>query len=1008
MPIGKPFANVRMYVLDGALKPVPSGVASELYIGGEGVTRGYCHRPELTAERFVPNPYGPPGSRLYRSGDRARHLSDGNIEFLGRADTQVKLRGFRVELGEIESVLGKHPAVRTAVVLLREEPRRLIAYVVAPEGTEVVGLRDFLRERLPEYMVPAAFVVLEALPLTPNGKVDRKALPTPDGAQEAGQHVAPRTPTEELLAQVWAQVLGVARVGAEDNFFDLGGHSLLATQAMSRVRSAFGVELPLRALFEASTVAKLALRVEAAQRAGQEAQVPKLVAVDRAASDLPLSFAQQRLWFLDQLQPGSASYNMATAVKLSGRLDVPALQRTFAELVRRHEALRTTFETRDSQPVQVIAPHVVSALEVIALAGRTASEQAAEVNRFAREETTRPFDLSRGPLFRVKLARLSDTEHVLVLVMHHIVSDGWSMDVLVREVGALYSAYAAGRASPLPELEVQYADYAAWQRGWLRGDVLQGQLGWWRQQLEGAPHALELPTDRPRPATQSFRGARTGIQLPRAIEEGVAALARQEGATPFMVLLTAWQVLLARYSGQQDISVGTPIAGRNRTELEGLIGFFVNTLVLRTKLEDGASFRQALRQVRETTLGAYAHQEVPFEKLVEELKPERDLSRSPLFQVMFTLQNTPGGAGEALPGGLVLSPVETEGTTAKFDLSLGMAETGRGLAASLEYNTDLYDAETAQRLLGHLGMLLGAITKNADASVWELPLLEAEERQQVLKHFAGTPARKHEGPETLHALFAVQAAKTPDAVAVVHEGAALTYAQVEARANQLARHLRTLGVGEESRVGVCVERSAEMVVALLGVLKAGAAYVPLDATYPKDRLAYMLEGTGAPVVVTQAGLEDVLPEFTGQRVRLDADASVLAAYSEATVVLTSAAEQLAYVLYTSGSTGRPKGVAVTHASAVAFLKWATGTFKAEQLKGVLAATSLNFDLSVFEVFAPLVSGGTVVVAENALALAGLKEAGRVTLLNTVPSAVAELVRSGGIPATVQTVNLAGE
>ncbi|WP_369414579.1 non-ribosomal peptide synthase/polyketide synthase [Corallococcus soli] len=1008
--VGGPLHNVRTYVLDAKGQPVPVGVPGELYLGGEGLARGYLGQPGLTAERFVPDGFSEePGARLYRTGDKVRWGRDGTLEYLGRMDFQVKVRGFRIELGEVESALGEQPQVRDAVVVVREDApgdKRLVAYVVAT--ADAATLRSALRERLPEYMVPSAFVVLDALPLNTSGKVDRNALPRPEAGEERShEYVAPRTETEEVLARLWAPLLGVKQVGIQDSFFELGGHSLLATQAMSRIRTAFNVELPLRALFEAPTVAGLALKVDAARSAGHALSVPKLEAVARTGRE-PLSFAQQRLWLLDQLQPGSTSYNLPMVVRLSGALDVEALRRTFQELVRRHESLRTTFQVHDGQPFQVIAPSQDLAWSLTSLDGVSESQRETELRKQVGAEVLRPFDLSQGPLFRVTLVRLTGAEHVLVLAMHHIVSDGWSMDVLVREVGALYSAFAEGRPSPLPELAVQYADYAAWQRGWLKDDALEAQLSWWRQQLEGAPHALDLPTDRARPAVQTFHGATASQVFPKTLEDTVKSLARQEGATPFMVLLAAWQVLLARYSGQQDVSVGTPIAGRNRTELEGLIGFFVNTLVLRAKLDESASFRQVLRQVKETTLGAYAHQEVPFEKLVEELKPERDLSRSPLFQVMFTLQNVSTGSAEALPSGLVLSPVDTDGTTAKFDLNLGMTETGRGLSASLEYNTDLYDAETAQRLLGHLGTLLSGIARDADTSIWELPLLQEEERQQVLKHFAGMPARKHEGPETLHALFAAQAAKTPGAVAVVHEGAALSYAQVEARANQLARHLRTLGVGEESRVGVCVERTEAMVVALLGVLKAGAAYVPLDATYPKERLAYMLEGTGAPVVVTQSSLEGVLPEFTGQRVRLDADAKVLDGYSTSALSESSVPSQLAYVLYTSGSTGRPKGVAVTHASAVAFLKWATATFKAEQLKGVLAATSLNFDLSVFEVFAPLVSGGTVVVAENALALAGLKEAGRVTLLNTVPSAVAELVRSGGIPATVQTVNLAGE
>ncbi|RYZ33734.1 MAG: non-ribosomal peptide synthetase, partial [Myxococcaceae bacterium] len=824
--IGRPLEGTQAYVLDAKGQPVPVGVPGELYLGGEGLARGYLGQPGLTAERFIPDGFSEEaGARLYRTGDKVRWGRDGTLEYLGRMDFQVKVRGFRIELGEVEAALGAQPSIRDVVVVVREDApgdKRLVAYVVAQAGQTVdaTSLRSALKGRLPEYMVPSAFVTLEALPLNANGKVDRKALPKPEvGVERTHVYVAPRTQTEQVLASLWEAVLGVKQVGAQDSFFELGGHSLLATQAVSRIRTAFNVELSLRALFEAPTVAELALKVDSARSAGLALVAPRLEALPRTGRE-PLSFAQQRLWLLDQLQPGGASYNLPMAVRLTGTVGVEALHRTFNELMRRHESLRTTFQVHDGQPFQVVAPAQEVAWSLMALDGVPESQRETELRSRVSAEALRPFDLSQGPLFRVTLVRLSATEHVLVLVMHHIVSDGWSMDVLVREVGALYGAYAAGRVSPLPELAVQYADYAAWQRGWLKDEVLEAQLSWWREQLEGAPHALELPTDRPRPAVQRFHGASASLLLPRQLNETLKTLAREEGATSFMVLLAAWQVLLARYSGQDDISVGTPIAGRNRTELEGLIGFFVNTLVVRTKLEEGASFRQVLRQVKETTLGAYAHQEVPFEKLVEQLKPERDLSRTPLFQVMFTMQTVSAHKAEVRPSeGLTLRSLGTEGATAKFDLTLGMAETEQGLAASLEYNTDLYDAETAQRLLGHLSVLMEGIAKDADAGVWELPLLGTDERQQVLKHFAGAVAPEREGMETVHGLFAAQAEKTPSAVAVVHEGAQLSYAQVEARANQLARHLRTLGVGEESRVGVCVERTEAMVVALLGVLK---------------------------------------------------------------------------------------------------------------------------------------------------------------------------------------------
>ncbi|HEX8821925.1 MAG TPA: condensation domain-containing protein, partial [Archangium sp.] len=596
---------------------------------------------------------------------------------------------------------------------------------------------------LPEYMVPSAFRVLDALPLSPNGKVDRKALPAPEATRsEQHTYVAPRTPTEQLLASLWTQVLGVERVGGGDNFFELGGHSLLATQVVSRIRASFGVDLPLRALFEAPTVESLALLVDAAVRAGQGVQLPALRPVART-DQLPLSFAQQRLWFLEQLEPGLPTYHIPLAMRLEGTLDASALEHSVQELVRRHESLRTTFRSTGTEAVQVIHSNASLSLPLVDLSTLPQSQQEGEVRRLAEEEAQRAFDLIHGPLLRVKLLKLADTQHVLLLTMHHIVSDGWSMGVLLKEVAALYQAFASGQPSPLPELPVQYADYAAWQRGWLQGEVLERQVRYWKQQLTDAPPALELPTDKPRPAVQTFRGAQQSLQLPRELSESFLALCQREGVTPFMGLLAAFQAVLSRYSDQQDISVGSPIAGRTHADTEGLIGFFVNTLVLRTRLEGNPSFRELLGRVRQTTLGAYAHQDLPFEKLVEELKPQRSLSHPPLFQVMFAFQNAPLPANSEAEGSrpsLEMRPLEVEGQTAKFDLTLALSQTPEGLLGSLEYNTDLFEPETAARMLGHLRVLLEAATANPELSLSALPLLPEAERQQVLVQWNDTRA----------------------------------------------------------------------------------------------------------------------------------------------------------------------------------------------------------------------------------------------------------------------------
>jgi amino acid adenylation domain-containing protein len=1005
VPIGGPVWNTALYVLDAALRPVPVGVPGELYIGGVQVARGYLDRPGLTADRFVPDPFSAEGgARLYRTGDRARWRVDGAIEYLGRLDFQVKVRGFRIELGEIESALRRSEGVADCVVVAREDvpgEQRLVAYTVGEAEAE--ELRAHLRRELPEYMVPSAFVSLDALPLSANGKLDRKALPAPELASAEAKYVAPRTPTEEVLAGIWAEVLRLERVGVHDSFFDLGGHSLLATRVVSRVRDVFAVELPLRALFEGPTVAVLAVRVEEMRRAGLPV-LPPLVPTERTGA-LPLSFAQERLWFIDRLEAGSATYNILAARRLDGALDQAALERALGEIVRRHESLRTVFAQVDGSPVQVIAPFGGFALPVEDLSGLGEGDREAAVRQRAGEEAARPFDLAAGPLFRAALLRLGAEDHALLLSMHHIVSDGWSTGVLFRELSALYAAYLKGRESPLSELPVQYADYAVWQREQLAGEALDRQLAYWKEQLAGAPELLELPTDHPRPPVQTFRGASVPVQLSSELLERLQALGRSEGATLYMTLLGAFQVLLSKYAGSDDVVVGSPIAGRTRGEVEELIGFFVNTLVLRTDLSGDPSFRETLRRVREATLGAYAHQEVPFEKLVVELQPERSLSHSPLFQVMFTLQNAVDG-GSVLPG-LVVRGVGAERANAQFDLSLELAATPQGLRGALTYSTDLFERGTVERMLGHLERVLDQVAADADARLSRLELLGEAERALVLEEWNRTAA-EFPADRCIHELFEAQAERTPDAVAVVHEAHALTYRELNERANRLARYLVRLGIGAETRVGVCLERGVEMVVSLLAVLKAGGAYVPLDPAYPAERLAFTLSDSGVVALLTQESLRPGLPIPDGVTVVSVDAAAEIARESAERIEAGATPRSLAYLIYTSGSTGVPKGVAIEHESAVALLSWAETVFTAEELSGVLAATSISFDLSVFELFLPLACGGRAIVVENALALPRSAAAEQVRLVNTVPSAIAALLKSGGIPSGVRTVNLAGE
>ncbi|WP_225888940.1 non-ribosomal peptide synthase/polyketide synthase [Myxococcus xanthus] len=963
VPIGTPIANTSLYVLDAELRPLPVGVPGELYIGGMGVARGYHARPELTAERFLPDSASSnAGARMYRTGDQARWRADGTVEFLGRVDHQLKVRGFRVEPGEIESVLARHSDVAQSVVVAREEPAggaRLVAYVVARPGTalSVEALLAFSRRSLPEHMVPSAFVPLDALPLTPNGKVDRKALPAPEGVRDvAREYVAPRTDTERRLAELWASLLGVERVGAEDDFFALGGHSLLATRAASRIREAFGVDLPLRELFESSSPAALGARIDA--RLLGASGVPPLVARTHEGA-LPLSFAQQRLWFLEQLEPGGAAYNDAVAVRVEGALDVALLERSLREVVRRHEVLRATFHDDGGTPSWRIHPEARLALDRVDLTSLSGAAQAEALSLRLAEASLRAFDLGAGPPLRATLLQVSAREHVLVLVLHHLVTDGASMGVLVLEVAALYRAFSQGQVSPLSPLPLQYVDYAAWQRDWLRGEALAAQLAYWQTRLEGAPRALDLPTDRPRPAVRSSRGVSRSMLLGSELSRALKTLAQREGATPFMVLLAGFSALLSRHGGQDDLCVGTPVEGRDRTELEGLIGCFVNTLVLRMSLAGAPSFRELIGRARETVLGAFAHQDAPFEELVKALQPERDLGRSPLFQAMLVMQEDP--LPELVIPGLRLNVQPQPSLTAKFDLRLIITDTADGFSANLELSTDLFEPDTATRLLEHLRVLLEAGVREPEQQVHALPLMTPAERHRVLVAWNDTD-RPRPGVSVLHRLIEAQVDRTPDVVALSFESNTLTYRELDRRANQLARYLRARGVGPDTRVALCVERSLEMVVGLLGVLKAGGAYVPLDPEYPRERLEYMLADAAAPVLLTQARLSERLPRDGATVVCLDSEWDAVAREREERLDVTVEGSGLAYVLYTSGSTGRPKGAMNTHAAICNRLLWMQETYGLDASDRVLQKTPFSFDVSVWEFFWPLLAGARLVMA----------------------------------------------
>jgi amino acid adenylation domain-containing protein len=979
-PIGRPIANMRAYLLNEQLRPVMLGTPGELFIGGEGLARGYHDRPDLTAARFVPNPFaGPdePGSRLYRTGDLARFRADGCLDFLGRIDHQVKIRGYRIELEEIEAVLGRHPGLREVAVVAREdEPgdQRLVAYVVPERGSvpQVSELRAFVAEGLPEYMVPAVFVPLGGFPLTPNGKVDRRALPAPGSARSElqGVYVAPSTLVEEVMAGVWADVLGVERVGVRDDFFELGGHSLLATQVVSRLREAFQVDLTLIWLFESPTVQGLSARVDAARRQGSSLSEIPLERVDRGAG-LALSFGQQRLWFIDQLDPESPAYNVSQSFRVAGPLDPAVLAATLSEVVRRHEVLRTVFPAVDGRPVQAILEPAPQALPVVDLRGLADGPRQEEVRRLAAGEVARPFDLSRGPLLRSTLLQLGPDEHGVLFTLHHIVSDGWSMGVLMREMVALFEAFAAGSPSPLPELPVQYADFAAWQRRTLQGETLAAELGYWRRRLAGIPSLLALPTDRPRPAVQTFRGEEISFALPEPLSKAVRALGRSQSSTLFMTLLGAFQALLGRHARQDDVCVGTPVAGRTRREIEPLIGFFVNTLVMRADLRSNPSLRELLRQVREGTLEAHVHQDVPFEMLVEELAPERSLDHTPLFQALFALQ--PSLAEQAPAGGLRIGPLGAERDTVKYDLTLVMADTPAGLRGRLGYRSDLFEAATAARLLAHFESLLEAAVASPDLPVAGLPLLRPAERHQLQVEWNDSAAVLPEA--SISRLFAEQAQRTPEATALVFAGESLTYGDLDRRSNRLAHRLRALGIGPESRAGLMMERSLDMVVSLLGILKAGGAYVALDPSYPEARLAFMIEDSALSVVLTETRLAAAAGLAGADVLCLDDDEERrrIAAQSDADPGVEVDPEGLAYVMYTSGSTGRPKGVAVAHRNVVRLVRGA-GYADLGPQEVFLQLAPVSFDASTLEIWGPLLNGGRLVLYPGTRA--SLEELGR--------------------------------
>ena len=972
IPIGRPLANTRIYVLDAELQPLPIGVPGELYIAGAGVSRGYLGQPERTAERFLVDPFTQQAdARMYRTGDLARWLPDGVLEFLGRADDQVKVRGFRIELGEVEASLLQHPNVQQAVVLARHDDaqpgesalteKRLVAYIVPKTNTTLTpdDLRAHLKTLLPDYMLPSALVLLDKLPLTSNGKIDRQKLPAPDASTPTQTFVPPTTPTEIALANIWAQVLRLPHISALDNFFDLGGHSLLATQVISRIRRVLDVDLPLRVIFDAPTVAGVAAKIDEI-KIGEVKSATRTTerTIQRIARNqaLPLSFAQQRLWFLDQLDPDNPLYNVPRALRLRGKLNLEALQRSLHEIVQRHEVLRTTFASENGQPYQLIAPSLSVGIDYIDISSTPETEREARARLLASEQGQRPFNLAQGPLFRATLLQLGDQDQILLLTMHHIVSDAWSSAVMLDELSFLYEAFVVGQPSPLPPLEIQYADYAAWQRAKLQGDTLTQHLAYWRDKLHDAPPVLALPTDFPRPDKQTSAGALLSIPFSPELVHALSEFNQRENATLFMTLLAGFNALLSRITRQDQIVVGTVVANRTSVETEKLIGFFVNLLALRTDISGKPTFRELLARIKETALGAYAHQDMPFDKLVEELHPERNLSHNAIVQVMFAVQNVPKQRRELTD--LDISAFEGTLTHSKFDMGLNVVETADGLMGHWVYKTDLFEPATIRQMAQYLETLLLAALATPETPLTKLSLLSPAQREQQLSTWNQTsqpvPA------VCFHQLFEQQAARTPQRAALVCNGTSLTYSELNAKANQLAHHLRSLGVAPDSRVGLCLDRSANLIVALLAILKAGGAYVPLQSDHPKARLAQQLDGS--TVLLTEQKLLDSMPEFSGHVLALDHDPALWTHQPVANPALNTKPNNLAYVIFTSGSTGTPKGVGIEHRNLV---NYTTALCSQLQLAsfpdGLRFATvsALNADLGNTCIFPALASGGAL-------------------------------------------------
>ncbi len=968
VPIGKPIANTSAYILDKHGKQVAVGVVGEIFAGGDGVSQGYLKRPQLSTEKFTADPFSKRAqATMYGTGDLGRFTPNGSIEIIGRIDDQVKIRGHRIELSEIENKINSDASVAASTVIVCNEggQRFLSAYVVPRQDQNndpkeySAQLKAALRRQLPEYMLPSTIVLMAALPLTANGKLDRRALPTPKFSSDQ-DYVAPRTELEQQITNLWQQSLQVEKIGIYDNFFDLGGHSLLATQTASRLQELLQRPVTMRNLFEAPTVADLSELLEMHQRSST---LPPILSGERP-SPLPLALSQQRLWIVDRLDPGNVAYNMPAALRFHGKLDEQALKRALQTIIERHESLRTCFKDIHGQAIQQIDDACLWEMPITDLSETDALKQEEQIKTRAREQATHAFDLSNSPLFRIELLRLSTDDHVLLFCMHHIISDGWSVEVLLSELGQLWQAYEQGDENPLPELPVQYGDFTVWQREALQGEYLEQQLDYWRKQLAGAPSLLQLPTDKPRPPQQSLNGAVHRFEIPRPIVDKLKKLAQQHNASLFMALLSAYSVLLNRYSQQDDICIGFPISGRNLPELEPLIGLFVNNLVIRAEFSDKPSFCELLDAVRQTTLEAYDHQDLPFDHIIEGLNLERSLSYTPLLQVSFSLQNQTMEQQIAQMLGRKAQLLDINWLSAKYDLHMICFDSEDNMSVELEYCQDLFEHSTIERMAQQFNALLEALLEAPQKNIGSINLTPAHESTALLStegNAWNATQIDYAAPPALQLLFEQQVKLTPNAPAIVDENKTWTYLELNERANQLAFHLTAKGVGPDSIVGVCMERCLEMSVALLAILKAGGAYAPFDPSFPRDRLAFMAEDTAINILLSQRHLDNTVP--CNAEVLFIDEADAWQDQPRNNPINGVEGKNLFNVIYTSGSTGKPKGVMVTHQGIINRLLWMQATYPIDAQDNILQKTPYSFDVSVWELFWPLITGAKLVYAK---------------------------------------------